>query len=689
MRTRVIFFAALLAVLPSALAQQPIDQAAALEKVKQEIQAGQKKYFVPGVSIAIIKDDKVVLLTGLGYRDLSAKKPVTADTLFAIGSTTKAFTSMLTAMAVDEGKLKFTDSPKKYLPYFRMSDPDTDAKITISDLLSHRSGLPRTDLIMVAGDLSSEDLIWNVTRAKPTAKLGEKWQYQNIMFVAAGEILHAVNKDPWSAQVKSRILDPLGMTHTNMSVPQTIADPDHSLGYAGTPDYRALPMRALDSAGPAGAINSSAKDMAEWIRFLLRGGEANGKQLVSKENYAELFKPRISVFGNLSYGYGWMLDDWNGHKVYQHGGNIDGFNAQVGLMPDQHLGVVVLTNVSGSPLSSETMQGVWKNLVGEPASTTKIVALENPDQEVGTYHLEIAKLDFVVTHEGNKLFVKPSGQPKMELQPLGDRRYKVAPPAPDQVFMSFRPEKDNLKVTEAELEQAGAKFTMKAPKAYEPPITVDALMEKAVAAAGGLSNLRKVKTLSYRYLYDMESQGVKASGVITKMAPNTQADLAVLSASGRRLGWYRLAYDGKRAVEEASFSPTEEKGGTELADIALDSAMFQELNWHELFPSIQITGTEKVSGEEAFVVEKKPAVGSKVVDYISTTTFRLLKRISGSGAAKVTDVYKDYKEVQGVQIPMTVVRDTILGGVGTLTVMDLQINGTIDRALLSTGPPAK
>ena len=283
-----------------ALAQDApkIDQARALKAIQQEIDAKRKELYVPGASLAIIKDDKIVLLTGLGYKDLKNKKPVTPDTLFAIGSCSKAFTSMLMAMAVDEGKVKWTDSPKQYLPYFRMHDPDTDKNITINDILSHRSGLPRTDFILLGQNITSEDMIWNVTRATPTAKLGEKWQYQNIMFVAAGEIEHAVFGKPWPDLVKERLFVPLGMERSNTSVPQTLQDADHSLGYDGSPQMNELPMRAIDAAAPAGAINSSAKEMAEWVRFLLNGGSVERSALSVKDSSAGLSALGSGAGGN-------------------------------------------------------------------------------------------------------------------------------------------------------------------------------------------------------------------------------------------------------------------------------------------------------------------------------------------------------------------------------------------------------
>jgi CubicO group peptidase (beta-lactamase class C family) len=691
--TRTLALAALLLPITAAFAQDAgkIDQGKALAQIKEEVEAGMKQYYVPGASLAIIKDDKVVLLTGLGYKDLKNKKPVTPDTLFAIGSTSKAFTSMIMAMAVDEGKVKWTDSPKKYLPYFRMSDPDTDAKITINDIMSHRSGLPRTDFIMLGTNLTSADLIWNVTRAKPTAKLGAKWQYQNIMFVAAGEIEKTLYGKPWQELVKERIFDPLGMTHTNTSVPQMLQDADHSLGYDASPQMNELPMRAIDSAAPAGAINSSARDMAEWIRFLLRRGtlpgdgsqSTGGKRLVSQENFDEIFKPHQPIGGTVSYGYGWMLDTWNGHKIEQHGGNIDGFNAQVAMMPDQNLGMVLLTNVSGSPLGTMAMESVWKNFVGAPVSSDKIVALKDADQEVGKYTIDAIKLDLDVTHEGDKLFVLPAGQPKMELLALGDRKYKLAPPAPDKIYVTFSPDKDDPKLTQGLLEQSGQKFVMKHAKPYRAPISVDELIAKETLAMGGAENMAKIKTLTYRYVFDMETQGLSASSRVVREAPNKLGEVTVYSTkSGERMAWDLSSFDGEHGAIESSYSPRQVLAGSQLATLGVISTTWQELNWKKTFQTAAITGEDKVDGQDVYVLEKRAKSGTKVTDYISKTTFTLLKRAYGDGQNLVTDTYKEYKPIDGVQFPVTIIRDGVTTGKGTVTISDVQVNQPVDEGLI-------
>jgi CubicO group peptidase (beta-lactamase class C family) len=414
---------------PTAAVSAGIEQyGKALAAIEEKAESRRKELGIPGIALVIVKDDQVIYAKGLGYKDFEKQVPVTADTQFGIGSATKAFTALTVLMAQDEGKLSLDDSPKKYLPYFHMYDPETDKNITIRDLLSHSSGLNRTDLAMVTGKLNRAELIEVAAQAKPTAKLREKFQYQNIMFVAAGEIGATVEKKSWDKLVAERIFKPLGMTNSTLTIAELEKSKDHSFGYDfnfDTKVTRRLPYREIVPVAPAGSINSSARDMAQWLRFVLNGGTVNGKRLVSEKGFDEWLKPQMKIAGKSSYGLGWFLQDWNGLKVVQHGGNIDGFNSMVAMIPEKKLGFVLLTNVSGSTMGSDLMPIVWSNILGEnkPANT------ETPspaamEKLVGTYFLEGPKWNIEVKIDGSDLVMVIPGQPPYKLERTGDREYK-------------------------------------------------------------------------------------------------------------------------------------------------------------------------------------------------------------------------------------------------------------------------
>ena len=438
------------------------DYSVALAAIEKAVEQKRQELGIPGLSLVIVKDDHVIYMKGLGVKDFERKLPVTPDTLFAIGSASKAFTGMLAVMSADEGKLSLEDSPKKFLPYFKLRDSAADAKITIRDLLSHRSGLNRTDLAMVTGVLNRAELIQVAAMAKPTAKLGEKFQYQNVMYTAAGEAIAQSQHSTWDKLIETKIFKPLGMKESDTTVDAMQRSRDFSFGYdynAATKVTRRLPQRPIPAAAPAGAINSSARDMAQWLRLMIGGGVINGKRLVSEKGFNETISKQMNIGGQVDYGLGWFLRKWNDHKVVEHGGNIDGFNSQVAFMPDQNLGFCLLTNVTASSLGAFTMTTVWRNLVGDPNADQKATApAGDPKQEVGKYRM--ASAAFEVTLKENKLFLTVPGQPSYPLENIGGRRYKLGDPAPPGFFATFRPIKDKPTETELFLEQPQGNVTL-------------------------------------------------------------------------------------------------------------------------------------------------------------------------------------------------------------------------------------
>ena len=671
------------------------DYSAPLAAIEKALDDKRKELGIPGISLAIVKDDQIIYLKGLGLRDIDKKLPVTPDTRFAIGSATKAFTSMLAAMSVDEGKLSLDDSPKKFLPYFTLRDPDAAAKITIRDLLSHRSGLNRTDLAMVSGVFNREELIKVAGMAKPTAKLGEKWQYQNVMYTAAGEAVAKAQNSTWEKLIATRIFKPLGMKNSDTSVAAMQKSSDFSLGYDYNPttkETRHLPQREIPAAAPAGAINSSARDMAQWVRFMLNAGTCNGRRLVSEKSLDELLHKQINIAGSVDYGLGWFLRQWNGHKVVEHGGNIDGFNSQVAFMPDQKLGFVLLTNVTASPLGTIAMNTIWKNLVGEPQSTADgpIAAAGDPKAEVGTYLLAAAGVNFEVTLKDDKLTLTVPGQPAYVLQNIGGRRYKLGEPAPPGFFATFRPVKDKPNETELYLEQPqGNVVLVKLPEiravpygdpVMKPSIAIDDLLAKMIAAYGGEENIRKHNSSVTTAEVDFENQGVQAKGTISARAPNLSASEMTLTALDKKLGSAVSYFDGNAGGEIVSFAPAETYTGKRLADIKAAADFYDVLDWRKNYPTITFKRIDKVNGEDVYVIERRNEKGTPITDYISTKSFFVLRRDSiianeTSGLELPnTEWFSDYRNVDGVMVPFKQVSNNIANGDIVLHVIDVKFN---------------
>ena len=410
-----------------------------LAKIEAKVEARRKELGIPGMSLAIVKDGNVVLSKGYGYKSFEKEIPVTADTQFAIGSATKAFTALSVLMSQDAGKLSLDEQPQKYLSYFKINDPEINKNIKIRNLLSHSSGLNRTDLGWITGNLTREETIKVAGEAKPTAKLGEKFLYQNVMYAAAGEIVAKVQNETWEAYVAQNILKPLGMLNSNVSVAEMQKAKDYSLGYDynfDTKQTRLLPTRDIGSVSPAGSINSSANDMTKWLKFILDGGEIGGKRLVSEKSFNEWISPQQKIAGNSSYGLGWFLQNWKGKKVVQHGGNIDGFNSMVALLPEENLGFVMLTNVSASSLGNELMPLIWDAMTGE-FTDNSITEISDEMKKASGKYRSAAGFEIEIKPEDGKFVAVVPDQPTYILEKEKGSRYKMTN-APDGFFITFK-----------------------------------------------------------------------------------------------------------------------------------------------------------------------------------------------------------------------------------------------------------
>ena len=692
----VLSFSTIPAFLPRPIAAQqtatPADYTTQLAAIEKTIEAKRKELGIPGLSLAIVKDDKVIYLKGLGVKNLDKNSPVTPDTRFAIGSASKAFTAMLAVMSADDGRLSLDDSPKKFLPYFTLRDEEAAAKITIRDLLAHRSGLNRTDLAMVTGVLNREELIKVAGMAKPTAKLGEKFQYQNVMYAAAGEVVAKAENSTWDKLIANRIFKPLGMKNSDTTAEDMQKARDYSLGHDYNPTTkvtRRLPQRAIPAAAPAGAINSSARDMVQWVRLMLSNGTLDGRRLVSEKGFDELVRKQVNISGPVDYGLGWFLRQWNGHKVVEHGGNIDGFNSQVALMPDQKLGFVLLTNVTASSLGATAMNTIWENLVVDPKATEAKAAAPagDPKLEVGKYFFAAANVNLEVSLKEDKLTISVSGQ-SFPLENIGGRRYKLGAPAPAGLFATFRPVKDKESETELFLEQPqGAVVAKKVVTEANPSsglgqgfIPVDILITNMIKAYGGEENLRKHKSSFTTVEVDLENQGVQAKGTISARAPNMTASEVTFTALGKKIGTMATFFDGTGGGEVISFGVGETYSGKRLEDIRLSADFYDVLNWKNNYKSITVKRRTKVGDEDVWVVEKLSEKGTPVTDYISEKSYLVLRRdsvvVSETTGVNlpVKQLFSDYRNVDGVMVPFKTVSNNIANGDIILRVTDLKFD---------------
>jgi CubicO group peptidase (beta-lactamase class C family) len=313
---------------------------------------------VPGLSVAIIKDDSVVFARGYGILEMGKKDKVDAHTLFAVASNTKGFTAALLGMLVDEGKLQWDDRVIDYLPSFQMFDPYITREIRIRDLLTHQSGLPTFggDRLWIGTSNTSEEIISRIRYLEPSAPFRTQFQYQNLMYMVAGQVAAAVTGQTWDEAVQERIFKPLTMHESNTSIrdlksKKNVAIPHEVVGGKQMP----IAYDNVDGVAPAAAINSNVLDMAQWMRFQLGDGSFQGKRIISSRRMREMhavqfplpvsqYQERVLGAYFSGYGLGWFLSQYKGHKTVSPGGGLSGMISLQTLVPDLNLGIMILSN---------------------------------------------------------------------------------------------------------------------------------------------------------------------------------------------------------------------------------------------------------------------------------------------------------------------------------------------------------
>ena len=368
-------------------------QPAPLGGLDEYIAAAMEAWEVPGLAIAVVHDGRTVYERGYGVRDVATGEPVDEHTLFAVGSTSKAFTSAALGMLVDEGRLGWDDRVIDHIPWFEMYDAYATRELTVRDLLTHRSGLSRGDAVWSRWPHDRNEIIRRVRYLKPTRSFRGAWQYQNLMFLTAGEVVHAVSGKSWDDFVAERIFAPLGMSRSVTSTSplprmENVASPHVPVDGEPTP----VPHKNIDNVGPAGSIYSSVSQMARWVALHLESGVHGDTRLVSDSVMAEMHYPQMAIQADApenslhsrdavmnfnAYGLAWWVLDYRGRKVVDHGGGIDGMRAHVAFMPEEGVGMVALSNARPNNLIVALMYRVFDHYLdgGVGAESTDWSAL--------------------------------------------------------------------------------------------------------------------------------------------------------------------------------------------------------------------------------------------------------------------------------------------------------------------------
>lgn len=329
-----------------------------LSELRNFITDARSQWQVPGVAVGIVKDGQVILAEGFGYRDLEGKLPVTENTFFAIGSCTKAFTSLLAGMLVEEGKLDLDKPIAEYLSRFAFeADPLSDY-ITLRDLLSHSAGLPRHDFALIYNPkLTRKGIMDSLRFMRRTGNFRSSFQYSNFNYIIAASLMEEIMGLSWEEALSMRVLKPLGMS-SNLSIGELTASSNYALPYLERKgEVERIGFWELGAAAPAGAINASIGDLTRWLNLFLDNGKIGERSLVSSATIQQLTTPQVALSGrgdgrvkHQSYALGWFVDSYRGHYRVYHGGTTAGFSANVTFLPEDGIGIVVLANLQGTPL---------------------------------------------------------------------------------------------------------------------------------------------------------------------------------------------------------------------------------------------------------------------------------------------------------------------------------------------------
>lgn len=343
--------------------------------LEMEIEAAMKVLKTPGLSVGVIdlKTNRTYM-KGFGFRDLEQRLPVTENTLFMIGSTTKAFTATGLKILAERGKINLHEPVRKILPEFELKDEVASRLATPVDLLSHQTGLPRHDLVWYGDNAQPRAFFMNLLKElEPSATFRQKWQYNNLMYMAAGVVTEKITGQSWENFTQSEILVPLGMTRSNFSVKDMVETYDHALPYSR--DENEGPVRTefhhIGALAPAGAINSSAAEMLKWMKFNLKSPTL--PSLLSPTALDSVHRP-VSALGRrfdqesgyVQYALGWAVLPYRGHNWVTHNGGIDGFITHVGFMPDNQLAVVVFANSDATGIPDVVAKMIYDELLGAP-----------------------------------------------------------------------------------------------------------------------------------------------------------------------------------------------------------------------------------------------------------------------------------------------------------------------------------
>lgn len=361
---------------------------------------------VPGAAVVIVDGDKIIYLQGRGVRSIDKPDRVTPDTVFALASCSKAFTSTLIAMLADDRKLDWDDHVQKHLKEFHLSDPNADAEVRLRDLLCHRTGVGGHDLLWFRAPWSQDEQIRRVGKLPLSRPFRTAMQYQTIMFVAAGKAAANAGGASWEDLVRDRIIRPLGMKNTSLTTTDAKKNPDHATPHLKIDGKaKADVWYEIREPNPAGSVNSSVRDLGAWLRMHLNEGMYDGQRLVSAANLKTTHTPHVVTImegllptlhpltNQMSYGLAWVIQDYRGELLVSHAGRIDGFRAHLTMMPKRKLGLAILSNLDQTLMNQALSNQLVDLLIGAPAKDWNAHYREIDDAQEAAFKMRAEQIE--------------------------------------------------------------------------------------------------------------------------------------------------------------------------------------------------------------------------------------------------------------------------------------------------------
>ncbi len=359
----------------------PSDPISRIQALDPYLQSALDAWGHPGLAIAAVKDDQVIFARGYGVRQVGRPELVDENTVFGIGSASKAFTAAAVGILVDQGKLDWDEPALHYLPGFRLSDPVVTHQVTLRDLLCHRTGLPRGVRMLLRAGYSLDTYLERMSHVPLLYPFRSTFHYTNTTFDIAGRAVEAASGMPWGDFIQQHIFNPLGMTtaSTQASAVQGVANRAEPHAMIGR-ELRSMPWRDIGQ-DPAGSINASMLDMAQWVRMMLNRGSFAGQTILSPASWGQITTSQMAIaypertdVGILqmlgadinfwSYGFGWFVQDYRGKKFVWHGGQINGFSAMIAILPGENFGFALVTNVHETMLHGALMLAMLDAYLG-------------------------------------------------------------------------------------------------------------------------------------------------------------------------------------------------------------------------------------------------------------------------------------------------------------------------------------